>query len=175
MTLTTSYQKLAEAYLGNSYGDTYIRIYAKYSEQNENTLQSTVQYQARAYYGGRSYIRDRNSYGTVSGTGASSSNYSRYDDYPSGETVLGTIEGTVSHNPDTGRASVTASASLVFPNWGWSNTATGSADLPVIETSTLRLGVNNVWKKATPYLGVNGVWKKCKAYLGVNNSWKKGV
>ena len=89
--------------------------------------------------------------------------------------MLGTIEGVVSHDPNTGQASITASASLNFPNWGWSNTATGTADLPQIETSTLRLGVNNQWVKATPYLGVNGQWVKCKAYLGVNNEWKKGV
>lgn len=174
MTLTKSYQLLKEAYLGSSYGDLYIRIYAKYSEQDENALTSTVQYQARAYFSGN-YIYDAGSNGTVSGTGATSSNYSKSSNYERGETVLGTITGTVSHNPDTGQASVTASASLSFPNWGWGNTASGSADLPTIETSTLRLGVNNQWVKATPYLGVNGQWVKCKAYLGVNNSWKKGV
>ena len=174
MTLTKSYQLLKEAYLGSSYGNLYIRIYAKYSEQDENNLTSTVQYQARAYFSGN-YIYDASSNGTVSGTGASSSSYSKSSNYTNGETVLGTITGTVSHNPDTGEASITASASLNFPNWGWSNTATGSADLPVIETSTLRLGVNNQWIKATPYLGVNGVWVKCKAYLGVNGNWTKGV
>ena len=156
MTLTKNYQMLGQAYLGNSYGDLYIRIYAKYSEQNENTLQSKVQYQARAYYSGNSYILDQGSNGRITGTGATAQNYSKSSRYTSGETILATIEGTVNHNPDTGKAS-------------------GSADLPVIETSTLRLGVNNQWVKATPYLGVNGSWVKCKAYLGVNNSWKKGV
>lgn len=175
MTLTKNYQMLGQAYLGNSYGDLYIRIYAKYSEQNENTLQSKVQYQARAYYSGNSYILDQGSNGRITGTGATAQNYSKSSRYTSGETILATIEGTVNHNPDTGKASVSASASLTFPNWGWSNTASGSADLPPIETSTLRLGVNNQWVKATPYLGVNGQWVKCKAYLGVNNMWKKGV
>lgn len=175
MVLTNSYQKIAEKKLGNSYGDIYIRVYAKVNSQDETNLTSSVQYQARAYYDGNTYIRDRGSYGSLSGTGASSSSFSRYDDYPRGETTLATIDGVVTHNQDTGQASITTSATLVFPNWGWSATASGSADLPVIETSTLRLGVNGVWKKATPYLGVNGVWKKCKAYLGVNNSWKKGV
>lgn len=174
MTLTKSYQMLKQAYLGSSYGDLYIRIYAKYSEQDETNLTSTVQYQARAYFSGN-YIYDAGSSGTVSGTGASSSSYSKSSRYESGETVLGTITGTVSHNAETGEASITASASLNFPNWGWSNTATGSADLPIIETSTLRLGVNNEWVKATPYLGVNGAWVKCKAYLGVNGNWTKGV
>lgn len=175
MTLTKSYQMLAQKWIGNSYGDTYIRIYAKYSSQDENNLTSTVQYQARLYYSGNSYILDSGSNGTINGTGATSQNYSRSSSYPSGETVLATIEGTVSHNQETGAGSVSASASMSFPNWGWSGTASGSADLPVIETSTLRLGVNGSWVKATPYLGINGSWVKCKAYLGVNNSWKKGV
>ena len=38
----------------------------------------------------------------------------------------------------------------------------------------LRIGIGEVWKKATAYLGVNGVWKKCKVYIGKNNEWKKG-
>ena len=175
MTLTKSYQMLAQAYLGNSYGNLYIRIYAKYDSQDETNLTSTVQYQARAYYSGNSYILDQQSSGTVSGTGATSQNYTKSSNYYSGETVLGTITGTVSHSQETGAASITASASLNFPNWAWSNTATGSADLPVIETSTLRLTVNNQWVKATPYLRVNNSWVKCKAYLRTNNQWKKGV
>lgn len=175
MQLTTSYQKLAEKKLGNSYGDLYIRIYAKYSSQNADTLKSTVQYQARAYYSGSSYILDAGSNGTITGTGATSKNYSRSASYPSGETVLETIEGTVSHNADTGEASVSTSASLNFPNWSWSGTASATATLPTLDVSALRLGVSGSWKKCKVYLGVNGVWKQCKAYLGVNGSWKKGV
>ena len=50
MELTTSYQRLGEAYLGSSYGDLYIRIYAKYSEKDVQNNRTKVQYQARAYY-----------------------------------------------------------------------------------------------------------------------------
>ena len=175
MTLTTSWQKMGEAYLGNSYGDLYIRIYGRYISQDESTLTSTVQYQARAYYSGNSYIYDAGSYGSVSGTGATSQNFSRSQSYPSGETTLSTIEGTVTHDSNTGSASVSASATLVFPNWSWSNTASGNADLPVIDVATLHLRDNGIWKKATPYLRVNGTWKKCKAYLRDSGSWKKGV
>ena len=129
MELTTSYKKLAEAYLGNSYGNTYIRIYAKYSEQDVINNRTKVQYQARGYYDGRTYILDQQSYGNVNGTGASQVNYSRSESYPSGETVLGTTEAWVTHNSD-GTKSISASAYLNFPNWGWSNTAVGTADLP---------------------------------------------
>ena len=175
MTLTTSWQMLGQAKLGNSYGDIYIRIYGRYVSQDETNLTSKVQYQARGYYSGNTYIRDRNSNGSISGTGATTQSFSRYDDYPNGEVTLSTIEGTVTHDSTTGAASITASATLNFPNWGGSNTATGSADLPVIDVATLHLRVNGVWKKATPYVRVNGVWQKAKAYLRVNGSWKKGV
>lgn len=176
MELTTIWQMLNQAYLGtDSYGaKMYIRIYARYTEQNENNLTTTVQYQARSYFDKNWSIYDRQSNGSISGTGATTSSFSRSADYTGGEISLATIEGTVNHDENTGEASITASATLNFPNWGWSATASGSATLPTIETSTLRIGVNGSWKKATPYLGVNGVWKKCKAYLGVNGSWKKG-
>lgn len=174
MTLTTSWQMLGQAYLGSSYGDLYIRIYARYVSQDEDTLTSTVQYQARAYFSGN-WILDQNSSGSISGTGATTSSYSKGDRYNNGETTLKTIEGTVHHNEDTGEASVNASASLNFPNWNWSNTASGSANLPTIDVATLHLRNNGIWKKATPYIRINGVWKKAKAYLGVNGSWKKGV
>lgn len=174
MTLTTSWQRVAEAYLGNSAGDLYIRVYARYTSQDDTTLKSTVQYQARAYFSGN-YIWDVGSNGTLTGTGATSKNYSKSDNYNNGETTLATIEGTVTHDQDTGQASVSTSASLNFPNWSWSATASGSADLPTIDVSTIRLRVNGTWKKAIPYLRVNGTWKKCKAYLRVSGSWKKGV
>lgn len=177
MTLTKSYQMLGQAKLGtDSYGGSiYIRVYGRYTSQDETNLTSNVQYQARSYFDKSWSIYDRQSNGNVSGTGATTKSFSRSADYTGGELILETIEGTVTHDSTTGAASITASASLNFPNWGWSNTASGSADLPPIETSTLRLGVNNQWVKATPYLGVNGQWVKCKAYLGVNNTWKKGV
>lgn len=175
MTLTTSWQMLGQAKLGNSYGDIYIRIYGRYVSQDEATLKSKVQYQARGYYNGNTYIRDRQSNGSISGTGATTQSFSRYDDYPNGEVTLATIEGTVTHDSTTGAASITASATLNFPNWSWSATASGSADLPVIDVATLHLRVNGTWKKATPYVRVNGVWQKAKAYLRVNGSWKKGV
>lgn len=175
MTLTTSWQMLGQAKLGNSYGDIYIRIYGRYISQDETNLTSKVQYQACGYYSGSTYILDQSANGNVSGTGATTQNFTRSSSFPSGETTLATIEGTVTHDSTTGAASITASARLNFPNWSWSATASGSADLPVIDVATLHLRVNNVWKKATPYVRVNNVWKKAKAYLRVNGSWKKGV
>ena len=133
--LTTSWQKLAEKYIGNSYGDVYVRLYAKYSEQSISENKTKVQYENRVYYSGNTYILDQQSSGNVSGTGASQVNGSRSSKYNKGETVLCTTEGWVEHNSD-GTKSVSGSAYLKFPNWGWSGTATGSADLPTIPRAT---------------------------------------
>lgn len=128
-TLTTNYQLLAQTYLGNSYGDLYVRIYAKYSEQSVANNQTKVQYQVRAYFSGN-YIRDNGGTGGVSGTSASYVSGSCTSP-TNGETVIATTEAWVTHYAD-GKMSVSGSASLNFPNWGWSGTATGSADLPTI-------------------------------------------
>lgn len=177
MELTNQYEwyMLDEAYLGNSYGNLYIRTYARWISQNENNLISLVEYQARAYYSGSTWIRDDTGNGNVTGTGASTQTFSGVGTLPSGETPLVTTQGIVNHDPDTGEASISASATLNFPLWSWSNTASGSASLPKIDVSTLRLRINGEWKKAKPYLRVNGEWKQCKAYLRNNGSWKKGV
>ncbi len=129
-TLTTSYQRIAQAFLGTSGGSLYIRIYAKYSEQDIANNRTKVQYQARAYYENGTYIYDMQGSGSVSGTGAST--VSGSCTRPStGETTIATTEGWVYHN-DNGKKSVSCSATLNFPNWGWSATASGSADLPTI-------------------------------------------
>lgn len=176
MVLTTEWSMLGQAYVGSSYGDLYIRVYGRCVSQDDMTLTSTVQYQARIYFTGSSWIYDGGGNGSISGTGATAAGFTATAQYPSGETPLETIQGTVTHDPDTGTASVTASANLNYPNWpNWSATASGTASLPTIDVATLHLGVNSQWQKATPYVGVNGTWKKCKAYLGVNNTWKKGV
>jgi hypothetical protein len=127
--LTTTYQLLAQKYLGNSYGDLYVRIYAKYSEQNITDNKTKVQYQARAYFSGN-WIKDNQGSGSVEGTSAST--ITGACTYPkNGETVIATTEAWVGHNSD-GKKSITATAKLNFPNWGWSATAEGTADLPTI-------------------------------------------
>ena len=141
MELTTSYQRLGQQWIGNSAGDLYIRIYAKYSEQDIQNNKTKVQYQARAYFSG-SWILDQQSSGNVKGTSASQVNFSKSSNYNNGETTLGTAEAWVPHNAD-GTMSISASAYLSFPNWGWSGTASGTATLPnlhkppVINTATM--------------------------------------
>ena len=147
-TLTKNYQMLSQKYLGNSYGDLYVRLYAKYTEQDVANNRTYVVYQARSYYSGNSYILDQQGTMGVSGTGADyqSTSCTRPT---SGESVSVTAEGWVYHNND-GTKSVSGSASLSFPNWGWSGTASGSADLPRIPRAS---GV----ACSSPYIGDNAV------------------
>ena len=130
-TLTTEYQLLGEAYLGtDSYNHSlYVRIYAKYSTQEISNNRSYVYYQARTYFEG-GYIIDQQGSGSVNGTSANT--VSNTVTRPTtGENIIATTEGWVSHDND-GKKSISCSASLSFPNWGWGNTANGSADLPNI-------------------------------------------
>lgn len=147
-TLTKNYQMLSQKYLGNSYGDLYVRLYAKYTEQDVANNRTYVVYQARSYYSGNSYILDQQGTMGVSGTGADyqSTSCTRPT---SGESVSVTAEGWVYHNND-GTKSVSGRASLSFPNWGWSGTASGSANLPQIPRAS---GV----ACSSPYIGDNAV------------------
>lgn len=129
ITLTTNYQMLEQKYLGNSYGDLYVRIYAKYLTQEIANNRTKTKYEARAYFSGN-WIRDNQGTGNVSGTSAST--VTGACTYPQkGETVIATTEAWVTHDSD-GTKSISASAYLKFPNWGWSGTATGTAELPTI-------------------------------------------
>lgn len=146
-TLTTSFQRLGEAYIGTSGGSLYVRIYARYTEQDIANNRTYVYYQARSYYD-RTYIQDDQGTIGVSGTGASyqSAGCTRPT---TGESVSVTTSGWVYHNND-GTKSISCAASISFPNWGWSNTAYGSADLPRIPRAS---GV----ACSSPYIGDNAI------------------
>nr|DAE91205.1 MAG TPA: protein of unknown function DUF859 [Caudoviricetes sp.] len=146
-TLTTSWQYLGQKYIGNSGGNLYVRLYAKYSEQDIANNRTYVYYQARSYYD-RTYIQDDQGTIGVSGTGASYQGASCTRP-TTGESVSVTTSGWVYHNNE-GKASVTGNASINFPNWGWSGTASASADLPQILRAS---GV----ACSSPYIGDNAV------------------
>lgn len=130
VTLTKDYQYLGQQYLGTSGGSLYVRLYAKYSEQDIVNNRTYVYYQARSYYESGTYILDQQGTIAVSGTGA---------DYQSasctrpttGESVSVTTSGWVSHNDD-GNKNVTGSATINFPNWGWNGNVQATASLPQI-------------------------------------------
>ena len=133
-TLTTSYQQLAQASIGtDSYGHpTYIRIYAKVDEPDYANRRTMVHYQARAYHSEGCYIKDGLGNGSVWGDGASTVNGSCTGQVK-GEVVVATTSGYVAHD-ENGLASTSCGASLSFPSWGssWSATASATAELPSI-------------------------------------------
>lgn len=129
-TLTTSWQYLGQQYIGTSGGNLYVRLYARYSEQDIANNRSYVFYQARSYYENSTYIQDGQGTIGVSGTGANY-NSAGCTYVTTGESVTVETSGWVSHNND-GSCSVSGSATINFPNWGWSGTASASADLPTI-------------------------------------------
>lgn len=147
-TLTTSWQYLGQKYIGTSGGNLYVRLYARYSEQDIANNRSYVYYQARSYYENSTYIQDQQGTIAVSGTGA---------DYQSasctrpttGESVSVTTSGWVTHNDD-GKKSVSGSATINFPNWGWSGTVSASADLPRIPRAS-------EVSCSSPYIGDNAI------------------
>ncbi len=146
-TLTKSWQYLGQKYIGSSGCNLYVRLYARYSEQDIANNRTYVYYQARSYYD-RTYIQDDQGTIGVSGTGASyqSAGCTRPT---TGESVSVTTSGWVYHNND-GTCSVTGNASISFPNWGWSGTITASANLPQIPRAS---GV----ACSSPYIGDNAV------------------
>ena len=152
-TLTKYYQYLGQQYIGTSGGNLYVRIYAKYSDQDIPNNRTLVQYQARSYYENSTYIYDAQGSIGVSGTGA---------DYQSasctrpttGETISVTTEGWVTHNGD-GTRDVSAAATINFPNWGWSGTAYGSASLPTIPRASTISSMSNVYIGENTTINVN--------------------
>lgn len=146
-TLTTSWQLIDQTYLGTSGGNLYVRLYARYSEQDITNNRTYVYYEARSYYD-KSYIYDQQGTIAVSGTGASyqSAGCTRPT---TGESVSVTTSGWVSHNSD-GTGSASGSATINFPNWGWSGTASGSFTLPTIPRAS-------EVACSSPYIGDNAI------------------
>lgn len=147
-TLTTEFQYLGQKYIGSSGGNLYVRLYAKYSSQDITNNRSYVHYQARSYYENSTYIQDQQ--GTISVSGSGAGNQSTSCTRPTtGESVVVETSGWVSHNND-GTCSVSGSATINFPNWGWSGTISASANLPQIPRAS---EVNS----SSPYIGDSAV------------------
>ena len=147
-TLTTSWQLIDQKYIGTSGGNLYVRLYARYSEQDITNNRTYVYYQGRSYYENGTYIQDDQGTIAVSGTNASyqSAGCARPT---TGESVSVTTSGWVSHKSD-GTGSASGSATINFPNWGWSGTASGSFTLPTIPRAS-------EVACSSPYIGDNAI------------------
>ena len=112
-TLTKSWQYLGQKYIGSSGGNLYVRIYAKYTEQDIQNNRTYVVYEARSYYDKASYIRDDQGSIGVSGTGADYQSAGCTRPTGVGESVSVSTEGWVYHNND-GTKSISVLLQLVF-------------------------------------------------------------
>ena len=168
VTLSTSYQLVAQKYLGNSYGNVYIRLYAKYSSQDViNNKTKGVTAQLRVYYDG-SYIdcgvwkftgygnyypssAAVNTYGDIV-QGSHSGNYR----FNNGETTIATSAGIdVSHNAD-GTKSISMGCYGSFTSWGWEGSSGNvSVNLPAIDRSAPSVTQTQVATSATT-IKING-------------------
>ena len=142
-TLTTSYQKIGDKYIGTVSGsgvaakDIYVRIYAKYNSQDIAGNKSTVSYKSTLYVSGSGtyFYTGATTTKSLSGTGATTKSGDASGDYYLGETTLYETTGTVTHG-SSGAASVSVSASWSSAPWGVSGSVTASADLPTIARAT---------------------------------------
>lgn len=179
-TLTTSYQKLGEKKLGSSYGDLYIRIYAKYNSQNVANNTSSVTYQSRLYFSGNYIIAQGQTKVITAGTSATTTttNWQNFEGrqdgrYNNGETVVKTISATISHN-NSGNASISCSAEFSsVGSWGWSGTASGSASLPTIPRKATITSATDFTDEGNPTIAFSNPGNfNLEPYI---NFWKNGT
>lgn len=142
--LTTNYQKVAEAYVGNTgYADVYIRAYIKLNSQNIPQNTSSINYKSTLYFGNGSFYASSTTTKSLAGNGAEPSVLNGIGTYYAGETTLNEITGTVTHD-DQGNYTTGISATFVSTPWGWNATATGTAIVPIIPRyATANQSLNN--------------------------------
>ena len=148
MNLTTSYQLVAEALLGNTgYGNVYVRTYVKYNSQSIENNTSNVSIQSRIYTIGGYWWSDSGTTYRITGSGSmDSGSIGCNGRYNVGETTLGTITKDISHNAD-GTLSISASSNFASQPWGWNATASKSGlVLPTIPRAS---SVSS----SSPYIG----------------------
>lgn len=131
--LTKSYQKVAEAYVGNTgYADVYLRLYAKYNSQSIADNTSSVSYKSTIYFGTGTFYSGNTTTKSIYGDGATGvSGANAAGNYSAGETTLNEITGTITHN-DNGSKSVYTSANFTSTPWGWDASVEASCTLPTI-------------------------------------------
>lgn len=134
VTLTTSYQKVAENYVGNTgYFNVYLRLYAKYNSQSIANNTTSVSYKSAIYLDGNgTFWSNSGTTKSLYGDGATGvSNANANGQYGAYETTLNEITGTVTHDSN-GAKSVYTSANFTSAPWGWNTSVEASCVLPTI-------------------------------------------
>lgn len=153
-----------------------VRLGYELQSQDEDTNTSIIKLQLEVRSTNSSYYTfGYNQTTTIDGTKLSAKSFDMRD--TNTWQVFGTITQTVYHDDD-GNYSTTKNGSFTTTATGNYSLKSGSAsvlvELPTIQLQTIRIRVNNEWKKAYPYVRVNNEWKKAKAYVRVSGEWKKG-
>ena len=131
-TLTTSYQLLAQTYVGyTGYADVYLRLYAKYNSQSIADNSSSVSYKSTIYFGTGTFYTGNTTTKILEGSGATTVSQDGAATYYAGETTLNEITGTVWHNAE-GKYTAWGKATFISTPWGWNVSAEATADLPTI-------------------------------------------
>ena len=134
VTLTTSYQKVAEGYIGNTgYFNVYLRLYAKYNSQSIANNTTSVSYKSAIYLDGNgTFWSNSGTTKSLYGDGATGvSNANANGQYGAYETTLNEITGTVTHDSN-GSKTVYTSANFTSTVWGWNTSVDASCVLPTI-------------------------------------------
>lgn len=133
MTLTSTFQLLAQAELGKVYNSNkaYIRLYGRVSSSGPDIAnnQTKIYLEARLYnestwYSGKTtYYRITGSGSLDSGNVTCENNASSM--WQKGEVTIGSVSGYVGHNAD-GTRTIHGEAQFVSSPWGWNVTASAS-------------------------------------------------
>lgn len=130
--LTTSYQMLAQTYVGNTgYADVYLRLYVKYNSQSIKDNTSSVSYKSTIYFASGTFYTGNTTTKMLEGSGATTVSQDAKATYYAGETTLNEISGTVWHNAE-GKYTTWGKATFISTPWGWETIAEATAELPTI-------------------------------------------
>lgn len=168
----------------NSYSGRYYKITLTQGTHNEETGKVNVNWKfevlggsSNYYSAPATYIR---AYNPVDDTTTTIYSHDRkmYPD-TSFPVAKGSREGTKEFQTDeNGNLTLQITFhkdSMSFSSGTWSAfNSTENYVLDQIPRQSVRLRVNNEWKRGTPYIRVNGEWKRGTAYIRANNDWKRG-
>lgn len=155
ITLTTSYQKIAETTIGTASNITFkIRLYGRYTSQSTSGNSTAVQIQLR-HYVPSGYIKYYSSSQKITGSITASGSNATNKQFDAGEATLLTKSATITHNQD-GTKSISVGAS--FTNSYFGNTVTisnTSVTLPKINRLATITSASDFTDEGNPTLSFN--------------------
>lgn len=132
MALTTSWQLIGEKYVGaTSYGNVYLRQYARYSTQDIANNRSYVYYETRLYLTRGTFYSGTTTTAGIGSNLGQTWGVNKAGNYSAGEVTLLAQEGWVGHDAN-GNLTMSFGAAFYSSPYGWNATNDVTADLPTI-------------------------------------------